>query len=112
MRPFKYRTPLNTGDFRHRINIQEPIGTEDDLGQTEITWQDKKKVWAMVKTTQGREYFAAAATQSENTVRFIIRYITGIDSTMRIIYKDKVYEIESIINDDELDKTLTIMAKG
>lgn len=112
MQPFKYRTPINTGDFRHRINIQKPVETEDDLGQKDITWEDVKLVWAMIKTVQGREYLAAAANHSENTVRFVIRYSKGIDSSMRIVYKDKVYEIDSVINDDEMNKTLTIIGKG
>lgn len=103
---------LNPGLFRHRITIQNPVEVKDELGQAEITWQDTNIVWAMIKTTQGREYFAAAATKNENTTRFVIRYTNGVEPNMRILYQNRVYEIESVINDEEMNKTLTIIAKG
>lgn len=103
---------MNPAQFRHRINVQRPIEAKDELGQIETTWEDVKMIWAMIKTVQGREYVAASATQNENSVRFVVRYTKGIDSTMRIVYKDRVYEIENVINDDEMNKTLTIIAKG
>lgn len=103
---------MNPGQFRHRINIQEPVITRDSLGQEEITWEDVKMLWCMIKTVQGREYIAAAATQTEKTTRFVVRYTTGIDESMRIVHKEKVYEIESVINDDEMNKTLTIIGRG
>jgi SPP1 family predicted phage head-tail adaptor len=103
---------MNPGQFRHRINIQQPVIVKDELGQEETIWEDAKLLWAMIKTVQGREYFAAASTQNEKTTRFVVRYTTGIDESMRIVHKDKVYEIESVINDDEMNKTLTIIGKG
>jgi SPP1 family predicted phage head-tail adaptor len=112
MQPYKYNPNNHSGLYRHRINIQRPVITNDSLGQEEIIWEDSKLLWCMIKTTQGREYFAAASTQNEKTTRFIVRYTTGIDESMRIVHKDKVYEIESVINDDELNKTLTIIGKG
>lgn len=107
---------MNPGLFRHRITFQQydenatnengfPVEDENEK------WSDVKTVWAMIKTLQGREYYEAAATQNENTVRFVIRYTTGINPDMRIKYKDRAFEILSVINDDELNKTLTIIAK-
>lgn len=101
---------MNPGLLKHRITIQSFTTIEDVLGQQDIQWNDFKSVWCMIKTVQGREYFAVAATQSENTVRFVVRYTTGIDSTMRILYKGRVFEIVAPpINDDEQNKTLTII---
>jgi SPP1 family predicted phage head-tail adaptor len=98
---------------KRKIIIQKLISVEDELGQeVEAEWQDFKVLWATIKTMQGREYFAAATAQAENTYRFIIRYTTGITNDMRIIYKGRVFSIvEPPINDDELNKTLTILAK-
>ena len=75
-------------------------------------WVDVKKCWAMVKTVQGREFIQAAAVQAESTVRFVIRFTTGITNEMRIIYNDRIFEITAPpINDDELNITLTIIGK-
>lgn len=102
---------MNPGLFRHRITFQSFNETTNENGFPVQDWTDVKTVWAMIKTLQGREYYEAAATQNENTVRFVIRYTTGINPDMRIKYKDRTFEILSIINDDELKKTLTIIAK-
>lgn len=103
---------MNPGLLKHKITIQAPSTTEDELGQQKVSWTDYKTVRCMIKTLQGREYFEAAATQSESNVRFVMRYMSDIDSTMRIIYKGKIYDIVAPpINDDELNKTLTIIAK-
>jgi SPP1 family predicted phage head-tail adaptor len=112
MQPYKYNSNNHSGLYRHRINIQKPVITKDSIGQEITTWEDVKLLWSMIKTVQGREYIAAASTQTEKTTRFIVRYTTGIDESMRIVHKDKVYEIESVINDDEMNKTLTIIGKG
>lgn len=111
MQPFKYNPNNNSGSFRHRILLQTFTETENDMGDTIEDWKDFKTVWAMIKTLKGREYVSAAAVSNENTVRFVIRYTTGINPDMRIIHRDRIFEIESVINDDELDKTLTIIGK-
>ncbi|ADU95291.1 phage head closure protein [Geobacillus sp. Y412MC52] len=106
---------MNPGLFRHRITFQkcDENATNENGFPLEDSqrWQDVKTVWAMIKTLQGREYYEAATTQNENTVRFVIRYTTGINPDMRIKYKDRTFEILSVINDDEQNITLTIIAK-
>lgn len=113
MQPFKYRNRVNNGNLRHRITIQRYVVEVDELGQeTEGEWQDFKKLWADIKTMQGREYFAAAATQAENTSRFIVRYTPDITHDMRVKYDGRIYDIvQPPINDNELNETLTIIAK-
>jgi len=106
---------MNPGLFRHRITFQQY--DENAVNENGFPLEDRqrstdvKTVWAMIKTLQGREYYEAAATQNENTVRFVIRYTSGITPDMRIKYKDRAFEILSVINDDERNITLTIIAK-
>jgi SPP1 family predicted phage head-tail adaptor len=102
---------MNPGLFKHRITIQNSIEIENENGDYVKEWSDYKNVWAMIKTVQGREYLAAAATQNENTSRFITRYTSGIHPDMRILFNGRIFEIKSVINDDELNITLTIMGK-
>ncbi|MHC6181009.1 phage head closure protein [Clostridium sp. JNZ X4-2] len=46
----------------------------------------------------GREYFETAALQAEKTVKFTVRYLSGISSDMRILFEGKQYNITSIDN--------------
>lgn len=103
---------MNPAQFNRRITIQSFTETENEQGDIIKIWSDFKTVWSMIKTVQGREYLQAAAVQGENTVRFIIRYTTGITNDMRILYKGRTFSIVAPpINDDELNKTLTIIGK-
>jgi SPP1 family predicted phage head-tail adaptor len=54
-----------------------------------------KTVWAAVSNLHGREYFAAAAIQAEKTVKFIIRYLENLDTSMGILFQGRRYNIIS-----------------
>jgi SPP1 family predicted phage head-tail adaptor len=89
---------MNPGELNKRITLQRPIITINENGFEEETWEDVKTVWAAASNLYGREYYAAAAVQAENTVKFTIRYTEGIDSSMRILFKGKHYNITAIDN--------------
>ena len=97
--------------MKHRITIQSFRGIRDELGQTIQEWYDFKTVWCAIKTVKGTEIFSAGTVRTENIYRFVIRYTSGITSSMRIIFEGKIFGIESVLNDDEEHRTITIIAK-
>lgn len=113
MRPFQYKKPLNTGDFRNRIIMEQPEVINDELNQViETSWQELKKAWSMIKTVKGSEYIEASASQATRVYRFVIPYTSGITEEMRINMKGRIFDIiEPPMNDDEMYQTLTIIAK-
>lgn len=112
MQPFKYNPNNNSGSRRHRIVFLKPDPIVDELGQQEDNWTEFKEVWAMIKTLKGSEYVSAGSERATIISRFIIHYTVGITSDMRINYNGRIFDIiEPPINDDEANKTLTIIAK-
>lgn len=113
MQPNKYNPNNHSGKFNHRLIFQKLSEEEkvDEKGYPIENWISFQYAWAMIKTLQGREYYQAATTQNENTLRFVIRYTNNLHPDMRILYKDRIFNIESIINDDEANRTLTIIVK-
>lgn len=113
MRPFQYKKPLNSGDFRNRISIEQPVVIKDELNQViETSWQEVKKAWSMIKTVKGSEYIEASASQATRIYRFVIPYTSGITKEMRVNMKNRIFDIiEPPMNDDEMYQTLTIIAK-
>lgn len=101
---------VKIGDLKHRIIIQRLTTTINSNGFEVETWEDYKTVWASVSNLNGREYFAAATVQAENTVKFTIRYIKGIEEKMRISFEDKLYNITFIDNIKYASKFLEIKA--
>ena len=89
---------MNPGELRHRIKLQKLETVVNENGFEEEEWVDLKTLWASISNLHGREYFQAAAVQKENTVKFVIRYIPGIDTSMKILFKGKHYDITSIDN--------------
>lgn len=102
---------MNPGLFNKRITFQSFSEVLNENGFPVENWVDVKRVWSMIRTLKGTEYYQAATTQNENAMRFVIRYTTGLHPDMRVLYNSRYFDIESIINDDEANKTLTIMVK-
>jgi len=102
--------------FTKRIEIVElkpndgpiPSGPEAH-GDQEVLFS---KAWADIKTMKGSEVQTLGLAAHEVTSRFIIRYKEGIKPYMKIKYKGKTYNIESLTNDDEQNRTITMIASS
>lgn len=112
MKQNKYNPNTHSGKFRNRISIMKMVTTEDDLANQNEEEREFTKAWAMIKTLKGSEYLKAAAVRAEKIYRFIIHYTPGITNSMIVKYDKRTFDIiEPPTNDDEMDKTLTIIAK-
>ncbi|MHC1731975.1 MAG: phage head closure protein [Bacteroidales bacterium] len=82
--------------MKHRITFQQLTVTTNENGFEVKAWQDYKTVWAKATSLSGREYYQAAAVQAEKTMVFLIRYIEGIDESLKIKFEDKKFSITYI----------------
>ena len=83
-------------ELRHRITIQKiTSGRDEDGYPVSEQWVDYVQLWAKVTHLSGKDLIAAQANQSKVVARLKIRYREDITTEMRIIYKDKVYGINS-----------------
>ena len=91
---------MRSGKLRHQVTIHRPDYTQDPVtGEMTPSWIEVTKTWASVEPLSTREFIAAAANQSKVSVRILIRYRAGIDATMRILHRDKIYNIEGVLAD-------------
>jgi len=65
---------VNIGNLDKRITLQKFISGTNENGFPIEEWVYYKTVWASINNLFGKEYYAAKAVQSENTVEFLIRY--------------------------------------
>lgn len=105
------RKPLAAGQLNKRIVIERPKGIQDDYGQMIVSWMPIHAVWAAVEPLQGREYWAAASTQAERTLRVRIRYLPGIDSALRVVCAGRVFAITAVIDPQEAHRELQLLCK-
>lgn len=100
----------NAAELKHRITFLNPPGAIVD-GWPSREWTDRITVWAAITTQKGRRLFNADAVQMQGVKIFGIRYRSNVNRNMRIRYKGKTYDIESMENDDENNQWYTILAR-
>lgn len=101
---------MNPGKLNKRITLQQYVETLDKY-DTPVggDWQDVATVWAAVEPIRGREYVLLQNTQSELTTRIRIRYRPGIETSMRVLYGGRVFDIQSVIDPEERHVELQLM---
>jgi SPP1 family predicted phage head-tail adaptor len=102
-----YRTSYH---FKNRIEIIELKDNPGPMpGKGEVLFS---KAWADIRTMKGKEFNISKIAGNEGQSRFIIRYMKGIKASMKIKHKGLTYDIVSITNDDENNRTITIIGKA
>lgn len=92
-----------------RITFVGKEKKKNAIGQFELVPCDIKTVWACIEPARGREYYEAQKTKTENVYKITTRYHLNITADMQIRYKDKVFEIQNIINPCMSNESLEIM---
>ncbi|MFU8927557.1 phage head closure protein [Acinetobacter puyangensis] len=95
---------MQAGELRHRITVQvyQSGGRDDDGFPIPAQWIDYKKLWSKITPLSAKDLITAQANQSEVTARMKIRYRTDITTEMRVIWKGRVFAIQSQALDDNL----------
>ena len=92
---------MRAGRYRHRVVIQEKVVERNDYGEEVITWSPVATVWADVQPIRGREYLETRQEQADVTHRVFLRWRSGMTPTMRLVFKNRVMEIESVVDPGE-----------
>lgn len=101
---------MDIGKLNQRITFQKQVDTIDEIGQTVKTWVDFKTTWANVNPTVGKTYYEAKTLNTNMTYKINLRFRNDIDKNMRIKFKDRILDINDIINVNENNIELVIMA--
>jgi len=101
---------MRSGLLRHWVTIRTYTKTRDEYGAEIETWADFADTWASVEPLIGREYMAAKQISAEVSHKIRMRYIAGLLPTMRIAWGSREFEIVSIINVQERNQEIVIMA--
>ena len=106
---------IDPGKMRHRILFQAFNGDVDDLGDIRdddpANWRNVRTVWAAIDPVSGREFYAAEQSQSQVTHKIRCRYFPGAETAQRILFRDRVFQIISILDWEERHESFLIIAK-
>ncbi len=101
---------MRPGKLRHRLTIQEFTETRDELGDPVETWKDVATVWGSIEPLSGREYYTAEQVNADVTHKVTIRY-RAVEVKNRVLFGDRVFLIESILNTDERNCELVMVCR-
>ena len=109
---------MRAGQMRWPITIQQKVGTQNaTTGEMTYTWTNlATNVFADMLPISRRgskaawEAVIAQQTMAQRVVQFDIRYMDGIDETMRIVdYNGGLWDIKTIINVDMRNRELWLI---
>lgn len=100
---------MQFGPLRKRITIEQNTPTQGTDGGMTDSWGTFADVWASIEPLNGRELMAALQVQSQVTTRVTIRYYDGITPSMRVNYQGRYFDIQSVINVNEVNRTMQLL---
>ncbi|PKN97757.1 MAG: head-tail adaptor protein [Chloroflexi bacterium HGW-Chloroflexi-5] len=103
---------LRAGSLSQRITIQQPTVTYDAYNTEIQSWQTFATVWSLKKCQITREFYSAQKVNAEATDLFIIRFMQGITTKMRISYNGRIYNILGVDDQGGKREIIWIIAKA
>ncbi len=92
------------------VTFQSVTKTPNSLGESVETFATYKTLWAAIWPVSASEMVKQGQQRMETTHRFRVWYDSGIVHSMRIVYGTRTFKIESVINPDEANRMLDILA--
>lgn len=98
---------IGTLDKRVTILKYEDVETQYNLTQKKLI--PFLKVWARIEPLRGRAYYEQYKEKTEDLSKITIRYRDGIDNSMVVQYKNRLYRINAVIDPYESHVKLELM---
>ena len=84
------------GKFDRRIRLETEVITQNSTGEGERSFILFKEIWAGTTPMSATERFRAAEIHASRVTRFVIRWMAGVLTTMRIYFDGNYYRITGI----------------
>lgn len=89
---------MRAGALDQRLRIESRVDTVNSVGQAIPTWSVfASTIPAERNAIRGQEYFAAQQLTVQKAMMFRIRYLPGLNASMRIWFENEVWDIAAIV---------------
>lgn len=102
---------MEIGKLKHRVILEAYTTTRDSFGAEIKDWIEVGTVWANIEPVSGKEYFSSKQINAEVTTKITIRHLAEINPKMRVLFKNRIFEVISVINPEEKNIALIFMCK-
>ena len=100
---------MDIGRTNKRVTFCTYAEESGKLRQTRQVLKEIMTVWASVEPTRGREYQEAQRVRPEMTYKGTTRYHKNVTQDMLIKFRERYFEIVSVINVRERNEMLEII---
>ena len=100
---------MDIGRLRQRVTFYQREDVEDELGQSRQELKKVCNVCATITPTKGGEYYEAQKLREELTWKIFVRYLPNVTADMVIRYKQRWFQIKSVIDMDFKQRTLELI---
>lgn len=102
---------MRAGELRNKATLQKIGTTTNAFGEIEQgAYIDYKTVWCSINAVSGRETFLSNADFAKTTHKIRIRYLSGVDASMRLLYAGRVFSFIYTYDYAERRKEIEILA--
>lgn len=98
-------------EMNKRVTLQKPVKTPNSQGGFAITWSDEDTIWAAIWPVSAKSITQDAQIVKEMTHRIRIHFRRNVRVSKRLKYKNRYFNIVSIINPNEENEWLDILCK-
>ena len=103
---------MRAGKLNKKVTIEALTTVVSGDGGSTESWQPVAEgVWAAIEPLRGREWFEAGGTQSEVDHRIRTRHRGGIKASMRVVHKDRIFDVQYVIDIKSDGRELHLMCK-
>lgn len=99
---------INPGAMREQVMIQSRSTSQDSSGDPLLVWTTFATVRAEVVRTPGKEVFSALERLARVPTLFRLRFLAGVEPSMRLLCRNRVFNITSAIDPTGRDEELLV----
>lgn len=97
--------------MKHRLTLQTSSQVSDGQGGYTENWSNTANLWASLEPTKGYERMQAMHLETPVTHKILTRYRSGVTTAQRFQYGTRVFHIKEVLNVDEENAFLKILAQ-
>lgn len=101
---------IRSGELRHKVTIQTYTETTSAVGQRKKVYSDTGYAWAAIVPLSATETTNGPQVTASATHQLTLRY-RSLRPSDRIRYGQRIFEIVSILNKEERNIELVVLAR-
>lgn len=101
-----YNNPI--GELRHKVTIEQKASTPDGVGGFTENWSTFATPWASIESVKGQKRWYGDQLNSVITHQILIRYRAGVDTSMRINFEGRTFQIHAVLDPEEKKRWLRL----